>query len=45
MWLESCLQEQTSLRGGPQMVPGFTGQVLAKLGLGRLVTRLVSIVT
>lgn len=45
MWLESGLEEQVSLRCGPPMVPGFTGTVLARLGLGRLMRRLVSIGT
>lgn len=50
MWLQSGLEEQVSLRGGPPMVPGFTGAVpgftgtvLARLGSGRLMRRLVSI--
>lgn len=42
LWLESGLQEQTSLRCGPSTVPGFPGHVLARLGLGRLMTRLVN---
>lgn len=36
MWLENVsARSETSLRGGPPAIPGFTGQVLAKARLGK----------